>query len=138
VGLVAYTKRSLGAEDLNTLAAAYTSLQEKANAYASFMVEAITTSSFDQTRNDKYAADLRNAIGKFDKAFSAVAPTRQRIAGTWVPSFAQSLQTRWDEYNGLIAQMSPQTKANLIADIKRNTVWPNYEDISTQPVVSSQ
>ncbi|MBV8198766.1 MAG: hypothetical protein JO263_11560 [Candidatus Eremiobacteraeota bacterium] len=139
VGLVATTKHSLGSADLNTLAVAYTSLQEKANAYAGFMVEAITTSSFDPARNAKYAADLQKAIAQFDKAFAPLAPNRQQtIADAWVPSFAQTLQVRWDQYSGVIAKMTPQTKADLIATLKRQTVWPNYEDIATERVVDTR
>jgi hypothetical protein len=139
VGLVASTKHSLGASDVNTLDVAYTALQEKANAYASFMVEAITTSSFDPAKNAKYSADLTTAIASFDKSYTALSATRQvSVANTWVPAFAQSLQTRWDRYNGLIAKMSPQTKADLVAAIKRNTVWPNYEDIGTEPVATNR
>jgi hypothetical protein len=137
VGLVSNTKHSLGASDINTLDVAYTALQEKANAYASFMVEAITTSSFDPAKNSKYAADMSTAIASFDKSFTALSENRQpSVANTWVPSFAESLQTRWDQYNGLIVKMSPQQKADLIGSIKRNTVWPNYEDIGTEPVAS--
>ncbi len=139
VGLVASTKQSLGAADLNTLDVAYTDLEEKANAYASFMVEAIATSSFDTAKNDKYSADLATGIAKFDKAFAPLSAThRQTVAGMWVPSFAQSLQAHWDQYNGAIAKMSPQTKAALIVDIKRDTVWPNYEDIATAPLGGSR
>ena len=137
VGLVSNTKRSLGSEDANTLAAAYTALEEKANAYAGFMVEAITTSSFDLSRNTKYAADLTAAIAAFDRSVAPLSTTHQRaLASAWLPTFAVSLQSHWDRYSGVIAQMSPQTKANLIAEIKRDTVWPNYEDIATEPVAS--
>jgi len=135
VGVVAATKRSLGAADVNTLAVAYTDLQEKANAYASFMVEAVTTSSFDPTRNAKYASDLAKAIAGFNKSYDSLeAIHADVVAGTWVTPFAQTLQTRWGQYSGVIAKMSPQTKADLIADLKRQTVWPNYEDIATEPV----
>ncbi len=135
VGLVANTKRSLGAADANTLAVAYTALQEKANAYASFMVEAVNTSSFDSARNTKYAADLSKAIGDFNKSYDSIEAARHDVvASAWVSPFAQSLQSHWDQYNGLIAQMSPQTKADLVKDLKRQTVWPNYEDIATEPV----
>lgn len=135
VGLVSHTKRSLGASDVNTLDVAYTDLQAKANAYAGFMVEAVTTSSFDQARNTKYAADLEKAIAGFNKSYGSMEGARSnQITGNWVTPFAQSLQTRWDQYNGMIAKMSPQQKADLIADLKRQTVWPNYEDIATEPV----
>ena len=137
IGLVAHTKRSLGASDVNTLAVAYTSLQEKANAYASFMVEAVTTSSFDATRNAKYASDLGKAIADFNKSYDSIeADHHDVVPGTWVAPFAQTLQTRWNQYSGTIAQMSPQTKADVIADLKRQTVWPNFEDISTEPVAA--
>jgi hypothetical protein len=139
IGMVSNTKRSLGADDINTLAVAYTALEEKANAYAGFMAEAITTSSFDSARNSKYAADLQTAIAHFDRVFNKLSPARrQTVAGSWVSSFAQSLQDRWDRYSGFIAKMSPETKATLIADVKRNTVWPNYEDIATEPLVGSR
>jgi hypothetical protein len=138
VGLVSNTKPSLGAADANTLAVAYTALQEKANAYAGFMVEAVRTSSFDPAKNTQYAADFETAIAAFDKTFAPLSATQQQtVAGTWVPSFAQSLAAHWDRYSDFIAKMSPQLKANLIAEIKRDTVWPNYENIATQPVASS-
>jgi hypothetical protein len=133
--LVASTKRSLGAEDANTLAVAYTALQEKANAYAGFMVEAVTTSSFDPSRNAKYASDLTKAIADFNKSYDSMEGSHNDVvAGKWVAPFANSLQGRWDQYSGLIAKMSPQTKADLITDLKRQTVWPNYEDIATEQV----
>ena len=139
VGLVAHAKRSLDAADINTLAVAYTALEEKANAYASFMVEAVTATSFDSSRNDKYAGDLATAIAGFDRSYATlVATKRATIADAWVQSFAQSLQTRWNQYSGTIAKMSPQQKADLIAKLKRQTVWPNYEDIATEPLVSSR
>jgi len=135
VTLVASTKHSLGAEDLNTLAVAYTALQEKANAYADFMIEAVSASSFDTAKNAKYSADLGQAIAGFDRVFNQLAGGRRStIAGEWVPSFAQTLQARWNQYSGYVATMPAQTKAELIADLKRETVWPNYEDIATEPV----
>jgi hypothetical protein len=138
IALVASTKHSLGAADLNTLAVTYTSLEEKANAYASFMVEAVTASSFDPNRNAAYAANLAKAIATFNRAFAALVATRQpMIADEWVPSFAQTLQAHWNQYNGTLSKMSPQTKADLIAQLKRETVWPNYEDIATESVVGS-
>jgi hypothetical protein len=139
VALVGNTKRSLDAADINTLAVAYTALQEKANAYASFMVEAVTTSSFDPARNAKYAGDFANAIASFDKSYAALISVRRSyITTAWVPSFAQTLETRWNQYSGVIAKMSPQQKADLIAEVKRATVWPNYEDIATEPLVGSR
>jgi hypothetical protein len=135
IGLVANTKRTLGAADVNTLAVAYTALQEKANAYASFMVEAVTTASFDPTRNQKYSSDLGKAIADFNKSYDTLEGIHQDVVGSaWLTPFAQTLQSRWNQYDGFIAKMSPQTKADLIADLKRETVWPNYEDIATEPV----
>lgn len=138
VALVAHTKRSLGASDVNTLAVAYTALQEKANAYADFMVEAVTTSSFDPARNAKYASDFATAINGFNKALASLANRQTVLADAWVPSFAQGLQSRWNQYSGVVAKLSPQTKADFIAQLKRETVWPNYEDIATEPLVGSR
>lgn len=139
VSLVGSTKRSLGASDVNTLSVAYTALEEKANAYASFMVEAVTTSSFDPARNTQYADDFAKAIANFDKVFDGLVVSRRAmIADAWVPTFAQNLQTQWNQYSGTIAKMSPQTKADLIADLKSHTVWPNFENISTENVVGSR
>jgi hypothetical protein len=139
VALVGNVKRSLDAADINTLAVAYTALQEKANSYASFMVEAVTTSSFDATRNLKYAGDFANAIAAFDKSFATLTAARGKTLGAaWVPSFAQGLQAQWSRYSGVIAKLTPQQKADLIADIKRATVWPNYENIATEAVVGSR
>lgn len=133
VGLVANTKRSLGSADVNTLDVAYTALEEKANAYVDFMVEAVTTSSFDPAENARYAADFAKAIIAFDKAYSPLASTPQStIADAWVPSFAQSLQAHWDQYSGQIAKMTPQMKAKLVAQLKQETVWPNFENVATE------
>jgi hypothetical protein len=75
--------------NLNTLA-----LEEKANAYASFIVEAVTTSSFDPNRNAAYAANLANAIAAFNKAFAALVATKQTmITGAWVPPRRRSKRT---------------------------------------------
>lgn len=137
VALVGNTKRSLDASDVNTLAVAYTRLQEKANAYADFMVEAVTTSSFDPARNVKYANDFASAISSFDKSYASLLATHQTMLGaSWVSPFAQTLQARWDEYSGVIAKLTAQQKADLIKAVKRDTVWPNYEDIATEPVGS--
>lgn len=139
VALIAHNKRTLAAADINTLTVAYTGLQEKANAYASFMVEAVTTSSFDPARNAQYASDFEKAIAAFDKAYNSINATRYQITNTaWVTSFAQNLQIRWNQYSTSVAQMSPQTKADLIAEVKRDTVWPNYENIATEPVAARQ
>jgi hypothetical protein len=139
VNLVGSAKRSLDAADVNTLAVAYTALQEKANDYASFMVEAVTTSSFDPSRNAKYAGDFANAIGSFDKSFAALVTThRTTIGAQWVPAFAQGLQSHWSRYGSVIAKMSAQQKTDLVAELKRVTVWPNYEDIATEPVVGTR
>lgn len=135
IGVVAHAKRSLAAADVNTLAVAYTALQEKANAYASFMVEAVTTSSFDPARNAQYAADLSKAIAGFNKSYDALEAIHNDVVpGRWVTPFAATLQARWNQYSGIVATMSPQNKADLLADLKRQTVWPNYEDIATEPV----
>lgn len=139
VALIAHNKRTLAAADINTLSVAYSDLEEKANAYASFMVEVVTTSSFDPARNTQYASDFEKAIAAFDKAYNSVVVARYQITNTaWVPSFAQNLQTRWTQYGPAVAQMSPQTKSDLIAQVKRDTVWPNYENIATEPVVDKQ
>jgi hypothetical protein len=135
IGIVANTKASLGADDINAVAAAYTSLQEKANAYAGFMIEAVTASSFDRTRNATYAGALAGAISAFDGALAGLGAKRAAtVPAAWVTPFAQTLATRWDRYAGDVSRMSPQAKAELIAEIKRGTVWPNYEDIATEPV----
>lgn len=135
VALVAHNKRTLAPADINSLTVAYTDLQEKANAYASFMVEAVTTSSFDPARNAQCASDFEKAIAAFDKAYNSINATRYQVANTaWVTSFAQTLQARWTKYGPAVAQMSPQTKADFIAEVKRDTVWPNYENIATEPV----
>jgi hypothetical protein len=138
VGLVANTKRSLGPADINTLAVAYTALEEKANAYAGFMMEAVRTSSFDPGKNAEYSADFARAIASFDATVATFAKRQPSVANAWVPTFAQSLQARWNQYSGAIAQMTPQTKADFMAQLKRATVWPNYEDIATEPLVGSR
>jgi hypothetical protein len=137
VGLVSHAKRTLGPEDINTLAVAYTALEEKGNAYAGFMVESVSATSFDSARNQKYAGEFQAAIEAFDKSYGGLMATKQpMIASAWVPPFAQTLQTRWNQYSGAIARLSPQQKSDLVTTIKGQTTWPNYEDIATESVTA--
>jgi hypothetical protein len=134
--IVAYMKRTLAAADINTLSVAYTRFEEKANAYTSFMVEAVTSSSFDPAKNTQYSGDFEKAITNFNKTLVGLN-SRRTLSADWVPSFAQSLQTNWNQYSGALAKMTPQQKADFVTELKRDTVWPNYEDIATEPVGSS-
>jgi hypothetical protein len=139
VGLVATAKHSLGASDLNTLAVAYASLEEKGNAYAGFLVEAVTDTSFDADLNAKYASSLAHAIRAFNKSFASVNPASQArasVQSAWLPAFSDSVAAYWKQYNTAVATFSPQTKADLIKQLKAETVWPNYENIATEALAT--
>lgn len=139
VGLVTTAKHSLGASDLNTLAVVYAALEEKGNAYAGFLVEAVSDTSFDSDRNAQYASSLTQAITTFNKSFSSVSPPSQAytsVQSAWVPAFSESVTAYWKQYHQAIAELSPQTKADLIKQIKAETVWPNYENIATEPIAA--
>ncbi len=135
VQLITSAKRSLGADDLNTLAVDYTALEEKGNAYAGFLTESVTATSFDADRNAKYASDLSQAIKAFNKAFASVRPANQAgatVQSAWIPAFSDSVVAYWKQYQAGIGQLSPQTKADLVKGLKAKTVWPNYENIATE------
>jgi hypothetical protein len=137
VGLVATAKHSLGAADLNTLAVSYAALEEKGNDYAGFFVEAVTDSSFDADRNAKYAANLTQAINTFNKSFASIRPPSQAgasVDSAWIPPFSTSVTSYWQRYHAAIADLSPQSKADLVKTLKARTVWPNYENIATEPL----
>ncbi len=137
VALVATEKHSLGAEDLNSLTVAYTALEEKGNAYADFLVESVSVTSFDADRNKRCALNLSEAVNGFNKAFTAIASPKRPVApiqSAWIPGFAENIQAYWAKYTTAVAAMSPQTKADLIKQLKSETVWPNYEDIATEPL----
>jgi hypothetical protein len=138
--LVATEKHSLGAEDLNSLTVAYTALEEKGNAYADFLVESVSVTSFDAGRNARCAQNLTEAVNGFNKAFTAIASPKRPVApiqSAWIPAFAANIQAYWAKYSTALAAMSPQTKADLIKQLKSETVWPNYEDIATEPVAGT-
>lgn len=140
VGLVTTAKRSLGASDLNTLAVAYGSLQEKGNAYAGFLVEAVTDASFDAGKNAKYASDLTQAIKAFNKSFASVRTANQAgvsVQSGWIPAFSHSVADYWKRYNTAAASVSPRARAEFVKQLKAETVWPNYEDIATETVAGS-
>ncbi len=139
VGLVTTAKHSLAASDLNTLAVAYASLEEKGNAYAGFLVETVTNTSFDANKNAEYAANLTQAIKAFNKSFASVSPPNQAgasVQSAWLPAFSDSVAAYWKRYNTAMTTLSPQTKADLIKQLKAETVWPNYENIATEPIAS--
>ena len=137
MGLVATAKHSLGASDLNTLAAAYAALEEKGNAYAGFLVEVVSATSFDPDRNAKYASNVTQAIKTFNKSFATVSPSNQAgasVQSAWIPAFADFVAAYWKQYQPAMESLSPQAKADLIKEVKAKTVWPNYENIATQPI----
>jgi hypothetical protein len=138
VHLVAATKHSLGPQDLNTLAVTYTALEKKANAYASFMGDSVRSQSFDVDRNNVCASQLMAAINAFNKTFPTIAAAKdvRTIPVDWVPTFADAMRTRWSTYNAAISTMSPDAKAALLKQLSTETVWPNYEDIATEPILT--
>jgi hypothetical protein len=135
VTLVATQKRALGPSDLNTLEVLYSTLEAKANAYAGFIVEGVTAASFDDSRNERYADDLSHAIAAFDHGFAALSASKQgAISASWIPAFSTSLHAKWSQYQPLLSHLSAQQNLDLVAQIKRDTVWPNFEDIATEAV----
>lgn len=85
VRLVASAKHSLGAEDLNSLAVVYTALEEKANAYAHFLVESVSSTSFDTDQNNVRASDLMEAINTFNRSFARIGSSKQAASASPSP-----------------------------------------------------
>lgn len=139
IALVTSAKHSFDAQSINQLMLSYTDLEEKANAYAGFLVEAANVDSFDSAKNDAYAAQLRQSINAFNVSYATLsksAPTQPRVANAWlqdgwVPSFARNAQAYWQRYRSTLAA-SPQTVAMVTNQIKSETVYPNFEDIATE------
>lgn len=133
--LIAAQKQSLGAADLNSLEVAYSALEAKGNAYAGFIVEAATASSFDDGRNQRYADDLVRAIHAFNQGFSALSASKvSALPDAWVAPFAGSLHGKWSQYQPSVGRLTPQQNGDLIALIKTDTVWPNFENIATEKI----
>jgi hypothetical protein len=139
IRLVASAKHSLGAADLNSLAVAYTPLEEKANAYAHFLVESVSATSFDADQNNRRATDLTVAINAFNKAFAGISGSKPAAPATptaWVAPFAAKLTINWGKYDAAISGISSETKADLIKQLRNETLWPNYEDIATEALAT--
>ncbi|MBV9720152.1 MAG: hypothetical protein JOZ77_12605 [Candidatus Eremiobacteraeota bacterium] len=137
--IVTAAKRSLGAEDLNSLAVAYTPLEEKANAYAHFLVESVRMGAFDANQNAVCATNLTLAITKFNVAFAQIYASRKassEISSSWVAPFSATVASDWAKYNPEVNAAPAQTKADLIEELKVKTLWPNYEDIATEPLAT--
>jgi hypothetical protein len=137
VQLVTNAKHVLGASDLNTLAVDYSALQDKGNAYAGFLTESVATTSMDAGKNAEDATALAQAIKTFNKSFAAISPASlagASVKSAWIPAFSDSVTAYWKQYQSALAGLSPQTKADLIKELKAKTVWPNYENIATEPL----
>jgi hypothetical protein len=137
--VIVSAKHSLGAADLNALAAAYTPLEEKANAYAHFLVVSVDSASFSVDQNRQCASDLTAAIIAFNKAFTGIASPQQvaaTVSSGWVAPFAASVARDWGEYGASIGGMSSQAKAELTNQLRNKTLWPNYEDIATESLAT--
>ena len=138
VQLVSGMKRSLGPADLNTLAVSYTALEEKANAYVTFMADTVRSSSFDAARNVTCSQQLVAAIDKFNKTLPGLLPPKDptRVPSAWVLPFADTIQARWNAYSASSAATDPDSQATLLKQLRAETFWPNYEDIATEPIQS--
>jgi hypothetical protein len=137
--LVGTAKHMLDASDLNSLTVAYTALEERGNGYASFLVEAVNDASFSGDKNARYAADLADAIQKFNAKFKSIAPVDLRYAPVevaWVGPFAGKMNDYWNRYHAALPALTPERKADLIKRLKAETVWPNYENVATVETVA--
>jgi hypothetical protein len=139
IALVARDKHALDAADLNSLAVAYTPLEEKANVYAHFLVLAVGSASFSAEQNNQCALDLTAAINSFNKAFAALGPSKQSspaISSAWVAPFAASVASYWGKYGTAASDASSQARTDLANQLRNKMLWPNYEDIATEPLAT--
>lgn len=140
ISLVAKAKRVLDPMSINQLDVAYSDLEVKANDYTGFIVESVAVGGLDASKNAAYAANLRKAIDDFNRSYNTLrlsAPkpgqtTAAALSSSWLSPFANAVQGDWDRYHNAIAQAPPDRKAALTQQIKRETVWPNFEDIATE------
>jgi hypothetical protein len=138
MALVTESQRSLDPASLNQLTVSYAALQARGNGYAGFLVESVSVVSFDVDKNNIYAANLKSAIEAFNRSYLAInsgRPDAPKLSTVWIPMFADSVKKYWERYHNSIAAASPQVKANMLQQLKRDTVWPNFEDIAPQPLI---
>lgn len=141
VALVTTAKHSLGSADLNTLAASYSALQGKANAYASFAADTVRAASFDPDKNSQEAAVLTDAITTFNTSFASISPPAQQgqiVSSAWVSAFSGNVSAYWSKYHDALTTVSPQTKADLVKNIQKDMLWPNYENIATESIAPAR
>lgn len=139
VGLVARDKHALDAADLNSLAVAYTPLEEKANVYAHFLVLSVGSASFSADQNNQCALDLAAAINSFNKAFATLGSSKQSspaVSSAWVAPFAASVASYWGKYGTAATDASSQARTDLANQLRSKMLWPNYEDIATESLVT--
>jgi hypothetical protein len=121
ISLVTKAKRVMDPMSINQLEVAYTDLEVKANSYTGFIVESVDVGALDVRKNATYAADLTKAIDGFNQSYNTLRtsalsgqPPVADLSAGWVPSFAN------------------EQKTAVAERIKRETVWPNFEDIATE------
>jgi hypothetical protein len=139
ISLVTKAKRVLDPMSINQLEVAYTDLEVKANNYSGFIVESVDVGGLDAQKNATYAANLKKAIDGFNRSYNALRtsalpaqPPVADLSTVWVPSFADAVQGDWDRYRNTIASAPAKQKMAVTERIKRETVWPNFEDIATE------
>lgn len=140
ISLVTKAKHVLDPMSINELDVAYTNLEVKANDYTGFIVESVNVGGLDASKNAAYAANLKKAIDDFNRSYNTLrvsAPTPGQTAAAslssdWIQPFAGAVQSDWDRYHNAIAQAPTDRKTALTQQIKRETVWPNFEDIATE------
>jgi hypothetical protein len=131
-------RASLDSASLNQLGVCYGDLRGKSEQYTQFIAGIVQSSSFDSAQNQADARSLALAIASYNDcllklqkvaAAKSATPSLSLLDADWVPAFGREVDAYWNRDGSKVKLLSPDARANVVEQIKRETAWPDFATI---------
>ena len=137
-------KASLDSGSLNQLGICYGDLRSKSEQYTQFIAGIVQSSSFDSAQNQADARSLALAIASYNDcllklqkvaATKSATPSLSLLDADWVPAFGRAVDSYWNRDGSKVKLLSPDARASVVAQIMRETAWPDFATKPARQVV---
>ncbi len=131
-------KASLDSGALTQLGICYGDLRGKSEQYTQFIAGIVQSSSFDSAQNQADASSLALAVASYNDcllklqkvaAAKSATPSFSLLDAGWVPAFGRAVDSYWNRDGSKVKLLSPDARASVVEQIKRETAWPDFATI---------
>lgn len=128
-------KASLDPASLNQLGICYGDLRSKSEQYMQFIAGVVQSSAYDSAQNQAGARSLALAIASYNDcllklqkvaAAKSATPSLSLLDADWVPAFGRAVDSYWNRDGSKVKLLSPNARASVVEQIKRETAWPDF------------